>query len=237
VIEERVITGASHLANRKYTTDKLFQFEVMPVHLDCNFIVDSTNGNGLGIRSLKGEGIAAVYMHTSSTPAVGNPNPGTGIILTQFTDRYARLLSSYGGFVSGVGSLSTSTTTNVINTIAILGTATVAQWRAVGLPKDVQPAVGVSFIATSSAVIGGSAEVGLAIASGCDHIEAAGNPSLDSSQAMRLPQALIQPIGQVVGGFNMSRCMLNTTPTAPADGTVISLSFRLSNSGNTTNGQ
>jgi hypothetical protein len=225
------------LANRKYTTDKLFQFEVMPVHLDCNFIVDSTNGDGFGVRSLKGEGIARVYMHTSATPDPGNPNPGAGIILVQFTDVYARLLSSYGGFVSGVGSLSTSTTANVANTIAILGTATLAQWQAVGLPLNVIPAVGVSFIATSSAVIGGSAEIGIAVASGCDHIEAVGNPSADVASLMQLPAALRQPIGQTNGGFTIARCMLNTTATAPTDGTVISLSFRLSNSGNTTRGQ
>src|SRR5580698_1169620 len=49
--------------------------------IDCNFIVDSSNGNGLGIRSLKGSGCASVYMHTSATPAAGNPNPASGYIL------------------------------------------------------------------------------------------------------------------------------------------------------------
>ena len=47
--------------------------------LDCSFIVDSANPNGLGIRSLKGSGrVAKVFMHTSATPAAGNPNPVAG---------------------------------------------------------------------------------------------------------------------------------------------------------------
>lgn len=44
--------------------------------LDCSFIVDSTNGNGDGVRSLKHSGrVAHVYMHSSATPSAGNPNP------------------------------------------------------------------------------------------------------------------------------------------------------------------
>jgi len=51
---------------------------VKPVTIDCNFIVDSTNGNGLGIRNLKGSEVAAVYMNTTfgSFPA-GSPALGT----------------------------------------------------------------------------------------------------------------------------------------------------------------
>ena len=39
---------------------------VSSILLDCNFIVDSTNGNGFGVRSLKGQGIKNVYMNTSA---------------------------------------------------------------------------------------------------------------------------------------------------------------------------
>lgn len=40
---------------------------VKPIKIDCNFIVDSTNGNGLGIRSLKSNGyIRNVFMNTSA---------------------------------------------------------------------------------------------------------------------------------------------------------------------------
>jgi hypothetical protein len=48
--------------------------------IDCNFVVDSTNGNGLGIRSLKGPTVNNVFMHTTTEPGLGigglrNPNP------------------------------------------------------------------------------------------------------------------------------------------------------------------
>ena len=71
-----------------------------PVLIDCNFIVDPANGNGLGIRSLKGPGVLNVFMHTTAsftgtttntsatvtgiasgtaTLAIGMPVQGTGI--------------------------------------------------------------------------------------------------------------------------------------------------------------
>lgn len=38
-----------------------------PCFVNCNFVVDSTNGNGLGIRSLKSNGyVESVYMNTSA---------------------------------------------------------------------------------------------------------------------------------------------------------------------------
>lgn len=54
------------MANRRYNQfyNTLHKY---PVQLDCNFIVDSTNGNGLGIRSLKGAGIEDVFMHTTAS--------------------------------------------------------------------------------------------------------------------------------------------------------------------------
>jgi len=81
-----------------------YSFLNRPVLIDCNFIVDSTNGNGLGIRSLKGSGVQAVYMHTSATPAAGNPNPASGYALIQLANnynRYAGGFSGYGANLSG----------------------------------------------------------------------------------------------------------------------------------------
>lgn len=50
--------------------------------VDCSFIVDSANANGLGIRSLKGSGrVAKVFMHSSDEEGAflaGNPNPVSG---------------------------------------------------------------------------------------------------------------------------------------------------------------
>lgn len=55
------------MANRNYASaGKLYTGHVKPVLIDCNFIVDSTNGNGLGIRSLKGPYVQNVFMNTSA---------------------------------------------------------------------------------------------------------------------------------------------------------------------------
>lgn len=81
-----------------------YSFLNRPVLIDCNFIVDSANGNGLGIRSLKGSGVRNVFMHTSSTPGSNrgmlNPNPISGYALIQLDNNYNRYCGGYNGFVS-----------------------------------------------------------------------------------------------------------------------------------------
>ncbi len=78
---------------------------VKPVLVDCNFVVDAANGNGLGIRSLKGSGVRNVFMHTSTTPGKGeggylNPNPAAGYALIQLRDNYSRYVGGFSGFAS-----------------------------------------------------------------------------------------------------------------------------------------
>lgn len=226
------------MANRRYTSQFLYQFEAMPVQLTCNFIVDSTNGNGLGIRSLKGEGFHAVYMHTSATAAVGSPNPASGLIMVQFADVYAKSLAGSSSIVAPLGTSSTATVARAAETITALGTATLAQWQAVGLPVGVIPAVGISFIPTSTATIGGSATVAPVASSLIQHIEVVGDASADCSQlAVKLPRSA-NAIGTIVGGYQILQCLNGSNAlTAPADGTAISLSFLLSNSSVTVKGQ
>jgi len=84
---------------------RIFSFAAQPVLIDCNFIVDSTNGNGLGIRSLKGQGVKNVFMHTSATPGPGvggmvNPNPAAGYAWIQLRSGYQRYLGGFSGFAS-----------------------------------------------------------------------------------------------------------------------------------------
>jgi hypothetical protein len=228
------------MANLNFMSNKLFQYEAYPVLLSCNFVVDPANGNGLGLRNLKGAGIANAYMHTTSTPASGNPNPASGLIMVQLTQPYNRYLGGFSGFVSPLnGTNSTSTTANVANVITVLGTATLAQFQAVGLPKGVTPAIGVGFIATSSAVIGGGAEVQLAATSGSGitNIEVIGDPNATISMPVPLQPGQVQPVGPSAGGYILLRCMDAGTLTAPATGSVCSLSFYLSNSSILTNGQ
>lgn len=76
---------------------------VKPILIDCSFVVDSTNGNGLGIRSLKGSNVRNVFMHTSATPGRGaqnylNPNPAVGYALVQLKNNYTRYIGGFSGF-------------------------------------------------------------------------------------------------------------------------------------------
>ncbi len=215
------------MANRNFT-QRLYTLHNAPVLLDCNFIVDSTNGNGLGIRSLKGPGIAAVYMHTSATPAAGNPNPAAGTILVQFQDNYNRSFSGGSAIVapvSGTPIVITAAGAHIVAgtpyVIVVTGTSTLADWQAIGLPVGIVPAVGVAFIGSSTTGSGtgtGAVEVVAATGSGIDHFETIGNPNLTLASAA------------VQGSYILLNCMLSTTKTQPADGTVISLQFYLSNS-------
>ena len=61
------------MANRNWASGgKIYSMFVEPVLIDLNFVVDSTNGNGLGIRNLKGPTASNVFMQSVS-PANGNP--------------------------------------------------------------------------------------------------------------------------------------------------------------------
>lgn len=196
---------------------------VRPVLLDCNFIVASSDAGGLGITSLKGQGIKNVFMHTSSTPLGGNPNPANGVIVVQFTANHFRY---YGGFYETVGvagTPATSVTASTAYVITALGTASTAAWNAVGLPLGLVPTVGQSFVATASGTIGGSATAAPSSTTGSniDHIEILGNPSLS-----------LNPTGNLsyIGGSILFQCFKAQAVAAPTDGTQINLAFYLSNS-------
>lgn len=208
------------MANRRYSSQFRFSFHHFPVSLDCNFIVDSANGNGLGLRSLKTEGISAVYMHTSATPAAGNPNPAAGYILVQFSDSYNSYIDGFSGQVAPLSGspISSGLTVGVPYVIVSLGASTTAQWQAAGVPSNVTPSVGLSFIAAATSVAGGGS-VEAVLVSGIDHIEVVGDPrqSLTSNQP-----------GQ--GGYMILKCLSAGSVTAPTDGSVIGLDFQMSNS-------
>lgn len=199
---------------------------VRPILVDCNFVVTPTDPTG--ITSLKGQGVQNVFMHTSTTPGAGpngfvNPNPANGIIMVQLADNFYKLYQLEASFHAPNGAATTSSVANVINVITVLGTATLAQWQAVGLPPGITPAVGVSFIATSAAVIGGSAQTAIVAAAGAgvDHIEHTGGLNLAPIPHGGSPH---------VGGFLYCSAYKNTVLTAPATGTVIRLSMYMSQS-------
>lgn len=220
------------MANRSFTRS-FYSLEEYPVLISCNFVVDSTNGNGLGLRSLKGPGVAAAYMHTTSTPATGNPNPASGTILVQLQDNYNRSLCGFDAKVSPVsGTPLTSTTAGIAYVIVSLGTTTAAQFHAAGLPKGVTPAVGAAFIATATGAIGGTGavEITAAAGSGVASLETVGDPNVSI--------APFKASGQGYGAYFILQARdYAGAIVAPANGSVISLAFYLSNSSNSVQGE
>lgn len=227
------------MANRNFSNGgKIYAMETKPVLVSCNFVVDSTNGNGLGIRSLKGPLVQNVFMNTSATAGPGNsnpaspnvvvtnPNPSAGSIIVQLQDNFTRSLCGFDARVSPVsGSPLTATTIHVPVIIVALGTATLAQWQAKGLPLGITPAVGVAFVPSASGTIGGSAAVEIAAATGTGvcTIETLGDPNLsiapNPTKSQGFGAQMILQCRDYAGAL-----------VAPADGSVISLSFYLSDS-------
>ena len=224
------------MANRNFASGgKIYSMHVMPVIIDCNFIVDSTNGNGLGIRNLKGPAVANVFMHTSATPGTGNvgqvnPNPSVGNIIVQLADNYNRVLSGFNSIVSplsgsNVAIGASALTVGAPYVLISQGTSTKADLIAIGIPASIvnspagaQP--GISFIAKATGSGSGSGQVQAPSNSGITNIETVG----DANQS-------IAPVGTPgVGAQIIVQCLKNAVLTQPANGTVISLAFLLSNS-------
>ncbi len=225
------------MANRNFSNGgKVYIMETKPVLVTMNFVVDATNGNGLGIRSLKGATVANVYMHTSSTPAGGNPNPASGTIVVRLADNYNRSLSGFNAIVSPASGssllvASAGLTAGVAYIITILGTTTVAAWHALGVPAGVTPAVGVSFIAAATSAVGtGAVQITAAAGSGICSIETVGDPNLSIAPN---PTA-----NQGYGAQIILQCRdYAGAIAAPANGSVISLTLLLSDSSVSVQGQ
>jgi hypothetical protein len=208
----------------------IYHNTTQPAQISANFVVDSANGNGLGIRNLKSNGwIRNVFMHTSATPGVGNgnltnPNPAVGFIMVQFKQNFNIYLGGFSGFISPLtGSALTSTTNHSAYVITSLGTTTLAQWNAAGLPAGFTPAVGASFIATATGSIGGTGTVKVPTPSGNSAIEVVGDPNQLISNSS---------IAANGGAIILLQCLASTSsstttliPSAPADNSVAGLTF------------
>ncbi len=203
--------------------------------LDCSFVVDSANANGLGIRSLKASGrIQNVYMQTSATPATGNPLVNTasaGIIVVDLQDNYNRYLGGFDGAVSPVtgSALTTGLTIGRPYVLVSLGASTAAQLQTAGIPANRTPAVGLPFIAAATSVAGG-ATVKAVATSTIVKLEVIGDTNLDNSNgAYTLGNSTgMRIIIQCLGATDASTTTLISK--APADETVIGLVFYMNDS-------
>ena len=168
---------------------------------------------------------------------MANPNPAAGNIMVMFQDNYNYYIGGYSGFVAPVSGspvlvASAGVTAATTYVIVSVGTTTTLGWQSLGLPVGITPAVGVSFVATATTTAAGTGAVEVPATgySGIDHIEVVGDPN----------QTIISGIGAspmiVPTPYIMLACLFEKTLTAPANSTVIGMTFLFQNSAITNQG-
>ena len=152
--------------------------------LRAKFTVDPTNVNGLGISSFTGQGVEAVYMHTSQTPDASNPNPANGYILAKLTEpfeSFVSVLSTVTPPQSGASLLVASAGLSVgtVYVITVLGNTSQAQWEVLGVPAGVTAALGLAFVAIATSCTGtGAVQVPATAGAAVVSIQPIGDPAV-----------------------------------------------------------
>jgi hypothetical protein len=217
------------MANRNWASGgKIYSMHVKPVLLDTNFKVSAADSAGYGITSLKGPCISQVYMHsTAATPNALNPASGT--IVVQLSDAYSGFYAHSASIQSpGSGSdlaVTSGLTVGRAYVISVLGTTSAAEWITLGLPAGFTAAVGTSFIAASTGTGSstGKVQISAATGSGVASIEIFGNPG----QTLNPDPSKNQGYG---GQFIFQCRDYAGALVAPADNSVISIRFYVSDS-------
>ena len=215
---------------------KYFSNIVKPIAIHLNFVVDSTNGNGLGCRSLKSNGaVKDVQMHTTATPPIGNSNPAVGYAVIQMQQNFQHFVGLSGGQVSTVSGSAVKVDNSALSigqpyVITTLGNASAAQWIVLGVPAGVTPAVGVAFVAiatTAGTANTSTSRVMVPKASGIQCIEVVGNSALaTTSKACSfggqyiMVSFLAPTVTSVTDAFKAPMI-----PTAPVDGSVVAMTL------------
>lgn len=195
---------------------------VMPYLIQVSFTVTSTNG--LGVTSVKSNGwVRNVFMHTSTTPSVGNdgvtnPNPESGVVLIQMKQNFNVFLGAQLAYLQApvTGGAGGTLTANKAYQIVTVGTTTTAQWVAGGFPAGVTPAVGASFIASTSGAIGGTGTFKGLTVSGVDGFEVLGDPN----QTISNSNIAVNGGAYIIGQFTAADVLTN-----PTDTTVVGLNL------------
>ncbi len=227
------------MANRNWMNgSKVFTNLTAPTIVNLQFRVDVADPNGMTDLMSNGY-VKNVYMHsTDGSPA--SPNPASGIIAIQLQDNYAALINCMASIAApvsgaGVNINGTNLTIGRMYVISSLGTSTLADWRAIGLPSGLTPAVGMAFvaIATGDGAGTGTGQVKVVGVSGIQSIELMGNPQLELG-----PQGVSHQ-----GAWIYLQCLGATAtadtamiPAAPAEDSIISISLLLDNSSVTVDG-
>lgn len=218
-----------------------YSFQKKPVLLRTKFSVLSTNPAGVvAIPSLSagtfggpsvssagyGRGIAQVYGF-SSAPAAGN-NVASGNLSVQLTDPYKDFLGYTWDISSvvtgGAISITAGLTAGVMYQIVTVGTSTVANWQAEGVPVGVTPQPGVVFIAATAAAGTGTGTVKALASSQVTTLELGGDPALTLNPN---PVQGGSTFGLGAGGWLYFQLFKTAALQQPTDGAIVTLSLLL----------
>jgi hypothetical protein len=209
-----------------------------PCDVNLQFTVTPTNG--LGVTSVKSNGyVESVFMNTSTTPTavngVTNPDPAAGYALVTFKNNFNYFLGMFSSQTPPtVSNSTTSTTAGDVYVITAVGTTTLAQWRAAGLPAGFTPAVGQSFVAIATGAIGGTGTVGLPGVLVAPTVSVVGIPTVQLNNSSIASNAGAKLLLQFSGPTAAGNTAL--IATAPAAGTVVSMTFKFDGSSVTIDG-
>jgi hypothetical protein len=168
-----------------------------------------------------------------------NRNPASGLALFQCTNNLNKYSGGVDGFVSPLAGANIVITASNLTVgqayvITSVGTSTLADWQAVGLPMGLTPTPGQSFIAISTGAGAGTGTVKVPGVSGITSVEVVGDPNTEIANASIAQNGgawlLVQFLAATAAG--------NTAliPTAPAAGSVCGFSAFFDNSSVTVDG-
>jgi len=162
-------------------------------------------------------GTTMVALPQVSIPA----GPLPGFCWVQFKNNFNKYLGGFSGQVSPVSGTPVSIApANLVvgqaYIIVSLGTSTLADWQAVGLPQGFTPAVGQAFLASSTGHGAGSGAVETPSVSGVNSVEVVGDPNTTLNNAS---------IAANAGARILLQFLSNGVPSAPADGSVVGMTF------------
>ena len=198
------------MANRNFTRS-FYTIHAMPVLLDCNVVIGSTGAVG----TTKGPGISAVT------------RLGTGLYQIKLQDNYNRYYMGGWGFVAPVTGAGVNDGSFSTGTQYIITTVGTTDWVAAGLPAGLTAQVGSTFKAAGA----GGAGTGVA--------KAVGTSGIFAVEVVGDTNTMLNPIGAAnQGGIVTIKCLnASGAATDPAAGSVMGLTFYLSNSSVYTQGE
>lgn len=151
-----------------------------------------------------------------------------GVYKATCTDPFNRLMSAEIDLRSGPGTPVAIDASDALLTvghayvITALGTSTTADWHAVGVPSDITPAVGVTFVATATGHGTGNGTAAPPLSSGITACEIFADPNFTINESDNYF------IFQTYGATDSSTTTL--IPKDPAEGSVLVLSAMYRNS-------